>query len=44
MSIGRLPAERGPRGEPSIDDFQAVELLCIVERFATGFHYSSELS
>ena len=34
----QLPAERGPNGEPSTYDFQAFELLRIVERFATGFH------
>jgi hypothetical protein len=33
----QLPAERGPAGEPSTIDFQAVELMEIVERFATGF-------
>jgi hypothetical protein len=33
----QLPGERGPQGEPSTYDFQAFELLRIVERFATGF-------
>jgi hypothetical protein len=32
----QLPAELGPNGEPSTYDFQAFELLRIVERFATG--------
>ena len=39
----QLPAERGPGGEPSTYDFQAFELLRIVERFATGFHDLPEL-
>ena len=34
----QLPAERGRNGEPSTHDFQVVELLPIVERFATEFH------
>lgn len=33
----QLGPERGPNGEPSTNDFQAFELLEIVERFATGF-------
>lgn len=33
----QLRPERGPNGEPSTTDFQAFELLDIVERFATGF-------
>jgi hypothetical protein len=33
----QLRPERGPNGEPSRTDFQALELLDIVERFATGF-------
>jgi hypothetical protein len=33
----QLPAEHAPNGEPSTYDFQAFELLRIVERFATGF-------
>lgn len=33
----QLSSERGPNGEPSANDFQAFELLEIVERFATGF-------
>jgi len=33
----QLPAERGPNGEPSTNDFQVVELLRIVDEFATGF-------
>lgn len=34
----QLPAERGPAGEPSTNDFQVFELLRIVERFAVGFN------
>ena len=33
----QLPAERGPGGVPSTNDFQVFELLRIVERFAVGF-------
>lgn len=33
----QLRPDRGPNGEPSRTDFQALELLDIVERFATGF-------
>ena len=33
----QLSPERGPAGEPSSIDFQAAELMEIVERFATGF-------
>lgn len=33
----QLPSERGPNGEPSTIDFQSVELIEIIERFATGF-------
>ena len=33
----QLPAERGPNGSRSTYDFQAFELLRIVERFAIGF-------
>ena len=33
----QLPAERGPEGQPSTNDFQVFELLRIVERFAVGF-------
>ena len=33
----QLPSERGSNGEPSTNDFQAFELLRIVERFAVGF-------
>jgi hypothetical protein len=39
----QLRAERGPNGEPSTNDFQAFELLEIVERFATGFWQLPEL-
>ncbi len=39
----QLPGERGPNGEPSTVDFQAFELLRIVERFATGFDQLPEL-
>jgi len=33
----QLPAERGPGGEPSTNDFQVFELLRVIERFAVGF-------
>jgi hypothetical protein len=33
----QLPAERGPRGEPSRTDFETHDLLLIFERFATGW-------
>ena len=33
----QLGSERGPNGEPSTTDFQAFELVDIIERFATGF-------
>ena len=33
----QLHAERGPDGEPSSTDFQAFELLEIIETFATRF-------
>jgi hypothetical protein len=33
----QLAFERGPEGQPSANDFEAFELLRIVERFATGF-------
>ncbi|MBI2168869.1 MAG: hypothetical protein HYU28_05125 [Actinobacteria bacterium] len=39
----QLPPERGPSGEPSTNDFQALELLRIVERFAIGFDDLPEL-
>jgi len=39
----QLPAERGSDGRPSRADFQAYELLSIVERFATGFDDLPEL-
>lgn len=39
----QLPAERGPDGEPSVLDFQVLELLRIVEEFATGFEELPEL-
>ena len=39
----QLPGERGAGGEPSTYDFQAFELLRIVERFAIGFHDLPEL-
>ena len=34
----QLPPARGGRGLPSRGDFQAYDLLAIVERFAIGFH------
>ena len=33
----QLPAERGPNGERSTNDFQVFELFRIVERFAVAF-------
>lgn len=33
----QLGDERGPHGEPSSVDFEAYELLAIVEEFATGW-------
>jgi len=33
----QLPAERGPNGEPSTNDFQVFELIRIVDRFAVEF-------
>lgn len=33
----QLRPERGPKGEPSVNDFQTYELIRIVDRFATGF-------
>ena len=33
----QLTSERGPDGEPSTSDFQAFELLDIVEKFAVDF-------
>ena len=34
---GQLGPDRGPRGEPSVHDFEVHELLPIVEVFATSF-------
>ena len=31
----QLPDERGPNGEPSTNDFQVLDLLRIIEEFAT---------
>lgn len=39
----QLPSERGPNGEPSTNDFQTLELIRIVDRFATGFDELPEL-
>ena len=39
----QLADERGPNGEPSWVDFQAYELLAIVERFAVGWDELPEL-
>ena len=39
----QLPSERGPNGEPSVTDFQVLELIRIVDRFATGFDDLPEL-
>jgi hypothetical protein len=33
----RLGSERGPNGEPSVNDFLTIDLLPIVDAFATGF-------
>ena len=33
----QLSSERGPNGEPSRIDFQAVELISIVDEFASAF-------
>lgn len=33
----QLGADRGPRGEPSVGDFQTFEPLSIVDEFATNF-------
>jgi len=38
----QLPSERGPNGEPSSIDFQSIELVEIIERFATGFDELAE--
>ncbi len=38
----QLGSERGPNGEPSSIDFQTVELIEVIERFATGFHSLSK--
>lgn len=32
-----LGAERGPRGEPSVNDFLTIDLLPIVDAFSTRF-------
>lgn len=39
----QLPPERGPKGEPSANDFEVFELLRIVETFATRFDELPEL-
>lgn len=39
----QLPAERGPNGEASANDFQVFELFRIVEKFATSFDDIPEL-
>ena len=39
----QLGPERGPNGEPSAIDFQSIELIEIIERFATGFDSLSPL-
>ena len=39
----QLGPERGPNGEPSTADFQAIELLRIVDRFAEQFDDLPEL-
>jgi hypothetical protein len=39
----QLPSERGAQGESSTRDFQALELLRIIELFATSFDSLPEL-
>ena len=39
----QFPSERGPKGEPSANDFEVFELLRIVETFATRFDELPEL-
>ena len=39
----RLPAERGPNGEPSTNDFQVFNLLRIMEDFAANWDGLPEL-
>jgi hypothetical protein len=39
----RLGAERGPSGEPSVNDFLTIELLPIVDAFATRFDHLPEV-
>jgi hypothetical protein len=39
----QLPPERGPLGQPSRADFQAFELVEIIDGFATGFDQLPEL-
>ena len=39
----QLDSERGPNGEPSIADFQTIELLRVVDRFAVQFDDLPEL-
>ena len=33
----QLPVERGPHGEPSSVDFRSIEIVEIIDRFASGF-------
>lgn len=39
----QLRSERGPNGEPSVQDFQVYELLRIVEQFAAEWDMLTEL-
>ena len=39
----QLGDERGPNGEPSVNDFQTYELLAIVEKFAEAWDDLPEL-
>ena len=39
----QLPAERGPNGEPSTNDFQVLDLLRIIDEFATRWDDLPEL-
>ena len=39
----QLPGERGPDGQPSANDFQVLDLLRVIEEFATGWDGLPEL-
>ena len=38
-----LPADRGPKGEPSVTDFLVIDLPAVVDRFATEFEKLPEI-